>query len=109
MKAILNVSAATVIAQEGGGDLLYRCDTSDSGFTMTLPKANRCDGREVSFLNVGTGSNELKVDANGSETINGVTDYKSSSQYALLTVVSDGIEWYVVENPEPGIDDNFRS
>ncbi len=43
-------------------------------------------------------SNTVKIDPNSSETIDGSTDYTFSSQYEVVTIISDGSNWHIIGN-----------
>jgi hypothetical protein len=66
---IANVTAAyTATYQE-----LVKCDPSGGAFTVTLPTAVGHDGKQIAFVNMTTSTNEVTLDGNASETINGST------------------------------------
>lgn len=74
-------------------DAVVLCNDS-VGFTVTLgPAANRSQ-RIYYITNIGTGP--IVVAADGIETINGIPTYSLPTQYSKVTIVSDGVAWYVI-------------
>lgn len=75
---------------------VYLCDTSGGAFTVTLPTAASADGKVFYFKFIDSGTNILTVDADGSETIDGVADFKLSGQNEYANIVSNGTNWEVI-------------
>lgn len=75
----------------------YLCDTNSIGaFTATLPAAASNTGKEIEFVKVSSDSNDLTVDGNASETINGATTKALSDQWSSIRIRSDGSNWVIV-------------
>jgi hypothetical protein len=70
-------------------------DTTSGAFTITLPKASTMKGEEIEIIRTDSSSNDLTVDGDGSETINGVANVLMSSQYSVLKIASDGANWII--------------
>jgi len=68
-------------------------DTTGGAFTLTLPTAVGIAGRTYVLKNLGT--NTLTVATTGGQTIDGSTTAAIVLQYASLTVVSDGSNWWI--------------
>jgi len=51
-------------------------------------------GRRITIKNIGAGT--ITVDGAGSQTIDGATTKAISSQYDLLTLCSDGANWWII-------------
>jgi len=62
-------------------------------FTFTLPTAVGHDGKELAFVNRGTGS--VTVDGNGTETIDGDLTVLLNDGKAIV-IRSDGANWVIV-------------
>lgn len=65
--------------------------------TILLPTAADNSGRVITVIVGGDpGSNNVIVDGEGSETINGATTKTNSTQYSSISVLCDGTEWFIV-------------
>lgn len=74
----------------GSNDIMLLIDTTAGAITANLPSAVNLQGRYKTFKN--TGTNNLTIDGNASETIDGsLTLVLASNGYA--TLMSDGLNW----------------
>jgi hypothetical protein len=64
--------------------------------TISLPPAANCTGRVYTIKRIG--SSTVLIDPYSSETIDGSITYTLSSTYQKVTIVSNGINWYIIEN-----------
>lgn len=71
-------------------------DATSGGVTITLPTAVGITGRHYIIRKLDSSANAVTVDGNGSETINGATTYSLSSQYQVVSLMSDGAGWMVL-------------
>lgn len=71
------------------------CDATGGTCTVTLPGPADAEGVMFEFIRINAGANDLVVDAGGS-TIDGAANKTLASQYAAITVRSDGIEWWMI-------------
>jgi hypothetical protein len=69
----------------------YLLDFTTGTFTATLPTATGCQGKTYVFKNSGTGI--ITIATTSSQTIDGVTTSILATQYATITVVSNGANW----------------
>ena len=69
----------------------YLLDFTTGTFTATLPTAAGCVGKNYVFKNSGTGI--ITIATTSSQTIDGVTTSILATQYATITVVSNGANW----------------
>jgi hypothetical protein len=67
--------------------------TCDGTFTVTLPTADGCAGREYNIKNIGTGV--ITVDANSTETIDGELT-QTLDQWDAMAIVSNGTGWLII-------------
>ena len=92
----------TVWADDSAGSPkdVYFCASAGGNVTATLPDATTGDaasGRVVTIFKVDA-ANDVIIDGNGSQTINGATTVTMSSQYNYRTIVSNGTEWFVISS-----------
>jgi len=79
---------------------VYLCASAGGNVTVTLPAVSDTDvaaGRVVTIFKVDA-ANDVIIDADGSETINGATTVTMSSQYNYRTIFSNGTEWFVISS-----------
>ncbi len=67
--------------------------------TATLPAAAGCSGRIYVFTKVDSGTKNVIIDGNLSETINGALTKTSTAQYDSITIQSDGTNWLITAMP----------
>lgn len=72
------------------------CDATTAPFTVTLPDATKNGGRKLTIKKVDASANAVTIDGAGSQTIDGATTDSLASQYDSLTMVSDGVEWWLI-------------
>lgn len=72
-------------------------DATSAGFTLTLPTAASASaGKIYKIVKVDSTNNQVTIDGNGSETIDGSTTVYLDSQYQSVQIVSDGSNWFAV-------------
>lgn len=72
-------------------------DASGGAITVGLPPAFSNEDMKITIVRKdGTVANAVTIDADGSETINGATPRSLSTQYAAVTLICDGTEWFVI-------------
>ena len=77
----------------------FSCDASSAGFTVTLPAAATATGRYWAIVANTGASNDVTIDADGSEVINGATTLVlRPGDVAYLRC--DGSEWAAVTNAQ---------
>lgn len=78
---------------------------SSNTFTVTLPTASGVTGKVYTIKNVGTGV--ITIATTSSQTIDGTTTKKLSSQYESYQVISDGSNWQVISHQIPTITSTY--
>jgi hypothetical protein len=68
-------------------------DTTGAAFTITLPKAALHKGRLVFVKRINGGANNLTVDGDGAETIDGAANITLTAQWEVKRLTSDGTNW----------------
>ena len=81
---------------------VYLCASAGGNVTVTLPDCTDVNGdayigRVVPIFKVDA-ANDVIIDGDGSQTINGATTVTMSSQYNYRTIFSNGVEWFVISS-----------
>jgi NADPH-dependent ferric siderophore reductase len=71
-------------------------DATSGAATITLPAAASHLGRRYVVKKIDSSANAVTVDANASETIDGVLTKVLREQYEAITIQSDGTNWYAL-------------
>lgn len=74
---------------------VYLCDASGGAITVTLPAAASSTGKRLVVKRT-SASNNVVLDANSSETIDGATTKTITTQYGFLDIVCDGAGWHII-------------
>ncbi len=78
-------------------DKTILADASSASFTVTLPAAAGVEtGKTFTVKRTNAGGNSIIVDANGSETIDGVASLRLNQRFDYLQLQSDGTNWMVI-------------
>lgn len=75
---------------------VYLVDASGGAVTITLPPAKDAKGEWVLIKKTNSGTPNVTVDGDGSETIDGSTTLTISGHNDHYKIASNGISWYVV-------------
>lgn len=86
----VTVSAAYTVEDEFD---VFKADTTSAAFTITLPKASTHTGRVVHIKRINAGANNLTVDGDGAETIDGAASITLTAQWESRSLLSDGSNW----------------
>jgi len=73
-------------------DCVINCTANT--FTVTLPTSVGLEGQYFIIKNSGTGT--ITIDADGSETIDGLPNKLLAIQNESITVISNGANWIIV-------------
>jgi len=65
-------------------------------YTVTLPAAASHTGKVYYIKNIDTDGDDITIDGNGAETIDGSATYPLSSYRQSVRIVSDGSNWHVI-------------
>lgn len=77
-------------------DVYYiRADTTAAGFTITLPTASGCAGRELVVKKINANANNVTLDGYSSETIDGSATLVFNTQYESYHLISNGSNWEI--------------
>lgn len=86
------------------GEETIFADVSSSGLTVTLASADVFEGSRVKVVdNTGNaGTNNITIDTEGSENINGESSTVINNNFEALTLESDGTNWFIVSRMSGG-------
>ena len=78
------------------GEEVITVDTSGGTVTITLASADTNSGNVVTIVDAGGAAetNNISVDTEGSETIDGATSKTIAKNYGGLVLISDGTNWF---------------
>lgn len=71
-------------------------DASSASITITLPTAVGNAGKLVTITKTDSTANLVKIDGNGSETINGDLSFNLEVELEAITVISNGTNWRII-------------
>ena len=78
------------------GDYLIVANAAGGAITMTLPPAALVPGRIYVFKRINSGANAVIVDGYASETIDGAATHTLTPQWNALTIMSNGVAWFIL-------------
>ena len=93
LSRIRSVTGTAVVA---AGDSILLADATAGAVTVPLPAAADNEGRTITVKKIDASVNTVTLDGDGSETIDNAATKVISTQYASVSVVSDGAEWWIV-------------
>ena len=98
----VTTATASSVTPDGSGPAsgnVVLADTTSNAVTVNLPAANTQKNRRftVKFKTKG-GSNNVTVDANASETIDGSTTQTLDAANECIVMLSDGTAWYIISD-----------
>ncbi len=73
----------------------FVCDTTSGSITVSLPAASTSTNRFLLFIKT-VAANNLVLDGNASETINGATTKTTATQYGFALIFTDGSNWHAL-------------
>jgi len=91
----LSTRAITATATATATDHTIRCDATSAAITVNLPAASGCVGR-IYVVKKTDNVNNVTIDPDGAETIDGAATQVLTTQYAVLTIQSNGAGWDVI-------------
>lgn len=85
-------------------DRYIEANAASGSITLTLPDATECLGATYTFIRTdsATASNKVTIATTSGQTINGMSSRLLVAQYQLLTVISDGANWLVIDSNYAG-------
>jgi hypothetical protein len=77
-------------------DYTIVCNNTSGAITITLPAASGCSGRIYNIKKASAALNNVVIDPNASETIDGAATRTLTVQYEGVLIQSDGSNWFVI-------------
>ncbi len=73
-------------------DVFVNCGVG--AVTLTLPAASTCTNIEITVIKIDAGADDVIIDANAAELINGAETLTLAAQWDCARLVCDGAAWY---------------
>lgn len=77
-------------------DYVILANASNGDIHITLPSAVIAIENTYNIKRISGGENKVFVDASNNELIDGQSGVSIDTQYATLTVISNGTQWYII-------------
>lgn len=96
-KSIVSISQTTTITPSDN-ETIYLIDTSSTDVTLTISTQSLSSGKTITFKDSSgtSGTNNITIQTEGSETIDGSSSTTVGASYVSLTMVSDGNNWFII-------------
>ena len=100
----LGLHVGTTITSSGsvsaGTATFYLVGTASGDVTVSLPAAATCANMVLSFKKL-VAANNMILDPDGSETIDGATTKTFSDRWSWVTIISNGTNWFIISQGNP--------
>ncbi|MBL0182164.1 MAG: hypothetical protein IPP96_07675 [Chitinophagaceae bacterium] len=93
-----SITTKTATYTATASDYTILCNNTSGAITINLPAAAGCTGRVYVIKKISGASNNVVIDGNASETIDGVTTRTLTLQYESAAIQSNGSNWFVISN-----------
>lgn len=90
------ISTKTAAYTITSADHTILCNATTAAFTVNLPAAASNSGRIFVIKKIDASPNAITIDGNAAETIDGATTQTLSTQWATLTIQSNGTSWFII-------------
>ena len=88
---VTTITSATTL------DNTHNIVLSNTGpYTVTLPAAASNTGRVYSIKNIDSDCDDITIDGNSTETIDGLATYVLDSYNNVVRIISDGSNWFII-------------
>ncbi len=95
IESMQDVRTVTGAYTATAADETILANATGGAFTVTLPPAAGLVGKRFTIKRT-SASNNVVVDGNGSETIDGAGTKQLGSQHSFITIACDGSNWFIV-------------
>ena len=72
------------------------CNATDGAITINLPSAVGISGKKYIIKKIDASANNITIDPDGTETIDGGSTVAITGQYDSYTFQSDNVNWWVI-------------
>jgi hypothetical protein len=90
--AVETVTTSTTLTNEN----TVLVDTTGGSIIITLPAASDNESKVYNIKRITGGVNTLTITPDGADTVDGASTKLIATQWASLTIVSDGTAWFIV-------------
>lgn len=95
-KDVINTTPKTSNYTATANDGILFGDASAGAFTFSLPGAtSTIKGLELTFVKLDSSTNTITIDPDGTQTIDGASNYILYGQYQSVTIYCDGSNWLI--------------
>ena len=77
-------------------DYVILADASNGDIHITLASASLVKENVYNIKRISSGENKVYIDASNNELIDGQSGVEINTQYATLTVISNGSQWFII-------------
>lgn len=77
-------------------DSIILANATGGAITVTLPAANEMTQKRIVVIKTDASANNVTLDGNGTETINGSATYALTTQYAKVEITAYNGAWYII-------------
>ena len=92
----LPITTKTATYTASATDYTLICNNTSGAITINLPAASGCSGRVYVVKKISGALNNVVIDGNASETIDGSTTRTLTLQYESVMIQSNGTSWFVL-------------
>ncbi len=92
----LSVTTKTATYTATASDYTILCNNTSGAITINLPAAAGCSGRIYVIKKISAIFNNVVIDGNASENIDGSTTRTLTAQYETVRIQSDGSNWFIL-------------
>ena len=93
---VTQVNSVTVLSATTEERRVIEADATGGAFSITLPAVATMTGQILYIIKTDSSSNNVTLDGNGSETIDGELTQLLKKQNESVTLYSTGTVWYVL-------------
>lgn len=91
---VVSITSATYSATIDND--IINCNCTSNAITISMPTAVGNGGKQIVVRKSDSTTNNVVVEGNLSETINGALNISLTQQYTSVSLVSDGANWMVI-------------
>ena len=93
---VVNISAYTILEKD---NIIHSTYSATGAQTITIPTAQLVSGRIIVVKDAGgnAGTNNITIETEGAETIDGEANHIINSNYGSVTLYSNGTAWFIIK------------